>query len=106
MQDDSDKQMSLQAAPDKGSENRQAHRQRTLKQARAVLGESMVVDCKLRDMSDDGAHLVFGGAVALPAEFRLYNVSDGWIVPVALKWQRGLDAGVTFTGPRQPHKAF
>jgi hypothetical protein len=99
-----DKQTNLHASASDGDEHRSAQRRRTLKQARAVLSDTTVVDCKLRDISDSGAHLVFGGEIGLPEEFRLYNVSDGWIVPVALKWQRGLDAGVTFTGPQEPHR--
>jgi hypothetical protein len=77
---DNDRQTSLHASADDGE-----HRRRTLNQASAVISNSTVLDCKLRDISDSGAHLVFGGEVGLPAEFRLYNVSDGWIAPVALK---------------------
>lgn len=71
-----------------------------------MLSDSTVIDCTLRDVSDDGARLVFGGAVSLPEEFRLYNVSDAWIVPVRLQWQRGLEAGVAFTGQPVPHRQF
>jgi len=84
-------------------EHRIERRQRTLKQARAVLSDSTVVDCRLRDVSSDGARLVFGGAISLPETFRLYNVSDKVMVPVQLRWQRGLEAGVAFTGPAEPH---
>jgi hypothetical protein len=104
MQDHGDMQTSLRAAPaDSGGEHRGERRRRTLKQARAVLSDSTVIDCKLRDLSEDGARLVFGGAISLPEEFRLYNVSDAWIAPVRLEWQRGLEAGVTFTGPQERH---
>jgi hypothetical protein len=98
-----DTQSDLHAAPaGGGEEHRHARRQRTLKQARVVLSEWTTIDCKLRDVSEEGAHLVFGGAISLPEEFRLHNVSDASITPVKLKWQRGLEAGVTFTGPREP----
>lgn len=88
---------------DGGGENRREHRRRTLKQARAVLSDTVVIDCKLRDLSQEGAHLVFGGAVSLPEEFRLFNVSDKQMTPVRLEWQRGLEAGVSFAGPSEPH---
>jgi hypothetical protein len=93
------------AAADDG-DNRSAHRRRTLKKARVVLSDSTVVDCELRDVSDAGAHLVFGGPVSLPETFRLYNVSDGLLAPAELKWQRGLEAGVTLTGAWERHAAL
>ena len=93
-------------APAAAGEHRREHRRRTLKQAQVVLSDSTAIDCKLRDISEDGARLVFGGAVSLPQEFRLYNVSDKLIAPVRLEWQRGLEAGVTFVGPMAPHAAF
>ena len=96
----------IQASPSGGDEHRREHRKRTLKQGRVVLSDSTAIDCSLRDMSDNGARLVFAGAVSLPDEFRLYNVSDKVIVPVRLKWQRGLEAGVKFTGPPEPHTVF
>jgi hypothetical protein len=94
------------AAPDaaEGSDDhRHEHRRRTLKQGRAVLSDTTVIDCKLRDISAEGAHLVFGGAISLPQTFRLYNASDKLMVPVKLEWQRGLEAGVSFAGPAEPH---
>ena len=104
MQDHGDRQTGLRAAPADGAgEQRQMHRRRTLKQARAVLSDQTVIDCKLRDVSESGAHLVFGDLIVLPEDFRLYNVSDSLMAPVKLEWQRGLEAGVTFTGPQEPH---
>jgi hypothetical protein len=102
MQDHGDRRLELHAAPKGGGEHRQARRRRTLKQARVVLSDWTNIDCQLRDVSEEGAHLVFGAAVSLPREFRLHNVSDRSIAPVKLEWQRGLEAGVTFTGPSGP----
>jgi hypothetical protein len=104
MQDQVNSQTSLLAASANADrEHRHTRRRRTLKRGRVVLSDSTVIDCDLRDISDDGARLVFGGPISLPEEFRLYNVSDALIAPVKLEWQRGLEAGVTFTGPQQPH---
>ncbi len=107
MQNHGDRQTDAveQTSPSSDEGSRREHRRRTLKQARAVLSDTTVIDCKLRDLSEDGAHLVFGGTISLPQEFRLYNVSDAWMVPVRLEWQRGLEAGVSFTGPQTPHAA-
>lgn len=95
-----------EAAAAEGAENRREHRRRTLKQARVVLGDNTVLDCKLRDVTDAGARLVFSAPVALPDEFRLFNVSDKLMAPVRLEWQRNYDAGVAFTGPFVPHADF
>jgi hypothetical protein len=106
MQNHGDNDQSVRTAAAGDGDNRRAHRRRTLKQARVVLSDSTVVDCKLRDVSDDGAHLVFGAPISLPETFRLYNVSDKLIAPAELKWQRGLEAGVTLTGTWEPHAAL
>lgn len=103
MQDQGDRQAGLLAATESGGGGyRRDQRRRTLKQARVVLSEWTTIDCRLRDISDSGAHIVFSNAVRLPETFRLHNVSDGTITPVELKWQRGLEAGVAFTGPAEP----
>ena len=56
----------------------------------------------MRDISEGGARLVFGDAFQLPEEFRLHIVTTNTIVPVQLQWQRGMEAGVAFTGPESP----
>ena len=101
-----DSEAGLRAAAADDGNNRSGHRRRTLKQARVVLTDSTVMDCKLRDISEEGAHLVFGGPISLPEEFRLYNVSDRLMVRAKLEWQRGLEAGVSFTGAWEPHAAL
>ncbi len=83
----------------KGEENRGLHRQRTLKAARVVLEDRSTIDCTVRDISKSGARLVFGDAFKLPETFRLMVVMSNTITPVHLQWQRGLEAGVSFTGP-------
>jgi hypothetical protein len=63
------------------------------------------IDCLIRDLSEGGARLVFSDTVSLPEEFRLLTVSTNMIVPARLLWQRGLSAGVAFTGPEKPAPA-
>ena len=87
---------------DGGDHHRSAHRQRTLKAAKAVLSDWTTIDCTIRDISEGGARLVFGDAFTLPQEFRLLLVSSNTIVPVKLLWQRAKQAGVGFTGPEEP----
>ena len=57
------------------------------------------MDCTVRDLSEDGARLVFGGATQLPKTFYLVLLSDNTRVPPSCLWQRGLSAGIAFTGP-------
>jgi hypothetical protein len=87
---------------DGGEHHRSAHRQRTLKAAKAVMTDWTAIDCTIRDISATGARLVFGDAFKLPEEFRVLIVMTNTIRPVRLLWQRGLNAGVSFTGPEEP----
>jgi hypothetical protein len=74
-------------------------RRRTLKEGKVVLSDWSVLDCLIRDLSETGARLEFGGPTELPQSFRLLIVSSHILVPVDLAWQRGQAAGVHFTGP-------
>ncbi len=108
---DNDKPIELHVATgdDGGAHHRGTHRKRTLKAAKAVLTNWTTIDCTIRDISETGARLVFGDVVKLPEEFRVLTVMTNTIVPVRLLWQRGLTAGVAFTGPEEAvpvhHKA-
>lgn len=75
-----------------------AHRQRTFKQAQAVLSDTIAIDCIIRNQTDGGARLDFGGPISLPESFRLHFVGTHTIVPVHLEWQRAFSAGVSFAG--------
>ena len=90
---------------DEGAHHRGAHRQRTLKAAKVILTDWTTMDCTIRDISEGGARILFGDAFALPPEFRILIVMSNTIVPAKLLWQRGLTAGVAFTGPEEPAPA-
>jgi hypothetical protein len=81
---------------------RSSSRRRTLKTGRVVLTDWSVLDCVIRDLSETGARLEFGGPVELPQEFRLLVASSNLLVPTELAWVRGTAAGVRFTGPGKP----
>ena len=87
---------------DEGAHHRSAHRQRTLKAAKVILTDWTTMDCTIRDISEGGARLLIGDAFALPEDFRILIVMSNTIVPAKLLWQRGLTAGVAFTGPEEP----
>lgn len=83
------------------NEQRASHRRRMLKEGRVILSDSTLLDCTIRDMSESGARIQFGGLTNLPQEFRLLLVSSNTVIPVSLAWQRGELAGVYFTGPEE-----
>ena len=94
----------IQAYPGSLSEapvpdRRQTRRLRTLKQGKIVLSDWTVMDCLIRDMTDEGARIALGGLTELPGKFRLLVVSSNLLVPAELEWQRSLLAGLRFTGP-------
>lgn len=82
-------------APDP-AEKRGSPRRRMLKQGRVILSDSTTISCVIRDMSDTGARIVFGGPVSLPDSFRLAVVNADDIYAVDLIWHRGFAAGVAF----------
>jgi hypothetical protein len=81
---------------------RSASRRRTLKTGRVVMTDWTTYDCVVRDLSESGARLEFGGPVELPKAFRVLVTSSNLLIPAELAWQRGKAAGVRFTGPGQP----
>ncbi len=64
-----------------------------------ILSKSTLIDCVIRDMSDTGVRLEFGGLTQLPSEFKLRVAASGAEAVVELAWQRGLSAGVWFDAP-------
>ncbi len=81
-------------------EHRKSVRRRKLDGAKVILSKSTLIDCVIRDMSDTGARLEFGGLTQLPSEFKLRVAATGTEAFVELAWQRGLSAGVRFAAAR------
>jgi hypothetical protein len=96
-------------AADSGNaaDKRRSRRQKTLKSGHLILSDWTTMDCTVRDLSPEGAKLVFGGPPALPKTFSLVVHSTDKLIPAELLWQRGLSAGIAFTGPERPapHKS-
>lgn len=80
-------------------DRRQTQRHRALKEGKVVLSDWSVIDCLIRNLSEIGARLEFTGPTTLPPEFRVLIVSSNLIYPAEVEWQRGLSAGICFTGP-------
>lgn len=89
-------------------DRRHAPRRRALKEAKVVLSDWSVIDCLVRDLSDMGARVEFSAPTNLPSEFRLLVVATNVLLPAELKRQRGLSAGVRFSGPGKvaPHRKW
>jgi hypothetical protein len=84
-----------------GAEHRRGRRRRMLKAGKIIVSDTSMIDCTIRDISDGGARIVFGAPTQLPEGFWLMIVSDARMVPAERLWQRGLAAGIRFTGPER-----
>jgi hypothetical protein len=95
------------SGPASAADKRRSHRQKTLKSGHLILSDWTTMDCTVRDLSPEGAKLAFGGPTELPKTFSLVVHSTDKMIPAELLWQRGLSAGVAFTGPERPapHKS-
>ena len=87
-------------------DKRSQQRRRILKDGRVLLpGSRVTYDCAIRDLSETGAKLRLQlDSITLPGEFELVFVAEGLAHPVIRKWQRGREAGVTFSGSPRPVK--
>jgi hypothetical protein len=88
-------------APAERIERRHHHRRRVLKAGKIVLSGWSTIDCTVRDLTNGGARLAFAGPTELPPSFWLLVPSDDKLVPAEPIWQRGLLAGIVFTGPER-----
>ena len=87
------------------ADKRRSPRRRQLKDGKVVLSNWTTVDCTIRDVSDGGVRLTFGGPTGLPEMFKLLFVSGHCMRDVRTVWQKGLSAGLEFTGPEYPPPA-
>jgi hypothetical protein len=90
-------------------ERRKSSRRRTLRRGKIIMTKWTVMDCLVRNLSEKGARLEFGGPVELPKTFQLEILDSGPTYSAELLWQRGLTAGVSFAkaaqGPTEPRPA-
>lgn len=70
---------------------------------RALIGAKIVfnnanstADCRIRNISHNGAKLEIAGFMTLPLEFELWLPQRGTKRSVRVVWQRGLEIGVTY----------
>jgi hypothetical protein len=60
---------------------------------------SSVMDCLVRNVSPDGAKLIFTNTVAVPQEFDLSIRKDARTLRARVIWRRADEAGVAFVRP-------
>jgi hypothetical protein len=78
-------------------ERREYQRGRTYLGARlAFNNQYCAIDCLVRDMSQNGAKLVFEGTVLLPGEFDLTLPQKGESRRARVVWRQRDEAGITF----------
>jgi hypothetical protein len=81
-------------------ERREIHRGRTYLGGRlAFNNQYCTIDCLVRNMSRNGAKLVFEGTVLLPGEFELMLPQKGESRRARVVWRQQDEAGVTFLQP-------
>jgi hypothetical protein len=86
------------------SEQRVAKRQRVLKTGKILMPNNMsVIDCTVRDLSTTGARLICHDQAAVPNAFRLVTPADNLMRDAEVKWRRGEEIGIRFTG--EPRRA-
>jgi PilZ domain len=81
-------------------DKRKTPRRRVLKEGKIVFADAMrVIDCTIRDMSDEGARLLIANTVGVPDSFLLYEKSAQTLHPATVVWRQSNALGVKFDGP-------
>jgi len=79
------------------TERRTKPRPRTLKAAKIIFNQRRsILDCTARDLTDEGACLIVGGAVGLPNRFELQVPADNLRRHCRVAWKRAGRIGVKF----------
>ena len=90
--------MTMQALQtDPASSNRRDHSRRTVIKGAMIVfnGQKSSLNCRVRDLSEDGARLDFSTPQLIPHQFELY-VAGSPARLCTLCWARGTMAGVRF----------
>jgi hypothetical protein len=71
-------------------------RHETYMAGRVALSATRTCDCKIRDISAEGARLMFADASVVPDEFELLILTTGELCKVSARWREGRQIGVRF----------
>lgn len=78
-------------------ERRQTTRQKSLLRGLVYLGNSpSAVSCLVRDVSDTGARLKFGGPVTTPDTLELHIPTKNQVLRARVQWREADEIGVSF----------
>jgi len=81
-------------------DKRKISRRRVLKEGKIVFADAMrVIDCTIRDMSQEGARLIISNTVGVPDTFHLFEKSTGMLYPATVVWRQSTSLGVRFDAP-------
>ncbi len=81
-------------------DKRKVPRRRVLKEGKIVYADGLrVLDCTIRDISENGARLLIANTIGLPDEFHLFEKSSGLLYPATIVWRQANAIGVQFEGP-------
>lgn len=81
-------------------ERRNSPRHRTLKSGKIVLeNHTSVYDCRIRNLSEQGALLKLPSTVGIPDDFLLQIVNEDILVAAHVRWRSGTELGVQFETP-------
>jgi two-component system cell cycle response regulator len=81
-----------------GKDLRIESRQRTLSPGFIVIhGNSIGIECTIRDVSDDGARLRVENGYSLPSHFRLKTETDPVGCNCEVVWRKSEEVGIRFT---------
>ena len=79
-------------------ERRRSERQRSLLRGRIYFNNGRCsLDCLIRDISYEGARIVFSDPVSIPDVIRLAILKKNRMMDGSVRWRRGLTIGVVFT---------
>ena len=78
-------------------ERRASPRHRTLKSGKIVLDNNIsVYDCRIRNLSEQGALLKLPSTIDIPDRFELRIVNEDIQVIALVRWRTGTELGVQF----------
>ena len=80
---------------------RRAPRPRVLKGGKIIpLGQWLLADCQIRDISETGARIICKDQLSVPTEFRLLIPMDNTIQQARVVWRKDNMVGIRFTSER------
>lgn len=81
------------------TERRKSHRRRMLQGGKIVYGRgALLIDCMIRDLSDEGARLKVTDSHDVPDNVRLFITGDELVVDAKVVWRSPREVGILFIG--------